>query len=108
MSCRRQHPHHHPEAVVERYRHADPIELGEPHSFGREVGVVDDVIVGERRALRVTRSAARELDVVGRSGIHRGRDPREGAGGASDARSPQVFEGNATGRGLGADAYEQL
>ena len=58
-----QRAHHHPEAVVERYRDAQPIVLGEAHAVGDDPGVVDDVVVGQRRALGRAGGAGGELDV---------------------------------------------
>ena len=54
---------HHPEAVVQRHRDADPVALGVAEQLADEVGVVEDVVVGERRALREAGGAARVLDV---------------------------------------------
>ncbi len=56
---------HHAEAVVERHRHAHPVELRVVQYAAREVGVVDDVVVRERRALGEARGARRVLDVDG-------------------------------------------
>ena len=54
---------HHPEAVVQRHRDADPVALGVAEHRADEVAVVEDVVVGERRALGEAGGAARVLDV---------------------------------------------
>ncbi len=59
----RQHAEHHAEAVIQRHRDADAVVCGEPHALSDEEPVVHDVEVRQRRALRRTRRAARELDV---------------------------------------------
>ena len=46
---------HHAEAVIERHRDAEPVVLGEAHRLADEVAVVEDVVVGQRRALRERR-----------------------------------------------------
>jgi hypothetical protein len=43
---------HHAEAVVERHRDAHPVMLGELHRLGDEEAVVQNVVMGQRRALR--------------------------------------------------------
>src|SRR5262249_57000871 len=53
----------HAEAVVERHRDADPIGLGVPAAFPDEEPVVDDVVVGQRRALGEAGRPAGVLDV---------------------------------------------
>ena len=55
--------HHHAEAMIERHRDAQPIILGQRHGTCHEAGIVDDVGVGERGALRRAGSAGSELDV---------------------------------------------
>ena len=56
-------PEHHPEAVVERHRDAHRVLLAVSEQLAREVAVVEDVVVAERRALREAGGAARVLDV---------------------------------------------
>ncbi len=58
-----QRPEHHAEAVIHRHRHAQPVALRELHDARRHAGVVDDVVVRQRRRLGRARRAARELDV---------------------------------------------
>ena len=55
--------HHHPEAVVEGHRDADPVLLGVAAGLADEVAVVEDVAVAERRALGEAGRARRVLDV---------------------------------------------
>ena len=55
--------HHHPEAVVEGHRDAEPVLVGEVDQLGDEVAVVEDVAVRQRRALGVAGRARRVLDV---------------------------------------------
>ena len=54
---------HHPEAVVERHRDADPVGFRVAAALTDEEPVVQDVVVRERRALREAGRAARVLDV---------------------------------------------
>ena len=56
-------PQHHPEAVIERHRDADPILGRVVDSFSNEVAVVQDVVVGESRALGEAGGSGRVLDV---------------------------------------------
>jgi uncharacterized ferredoxin-like protein len=51
--------------VVEGHGDADAFVLGVGAALGDEVAVVEDVVVGERRALGEAGGAARVLDVVG-------------------------------------------
>ncbi len=55
--------HHHPEAVIQRDGDADPIRLGVAQQRGDEIRIVEDVVMGERRALGKARGAAGVLDV---------------------------------------------
>ena len=55
--------HHHPEAVVERHRDAQPVLVGEVDQLGDEVAVVEDVAVAQGRALGEAGGAGRVLDV---------------------------------------------
>ena len=55
--------HHHPEAVEERHRHAQPVLLAKPHRPPGEVRVVHDVVVAQHHRLRESRRPRRELDV---------------------------------------------
>ena len=57
--------HHHAEAMIERHRDADAVLLGEPHGAADEIAVVEDVVMGQRHALRRARGAAGELDIDG-------------------------------------------
>ena len=71
--------HHHAEAVIQRHRNAQPIVLGEPDTAGDEAGVVDDVVVGQRRALRRAGGVGGELDVdriVGAEGAGHRLEPQ--------------------------------
>ncbi len=58
-------PEHHPEAVVEGHRDADPVPLVVPAALTDEVAVVEDVVVGEGGALGEAGGAAGVLDVDG-------------------------------------------
>src|SRR5215471_16580213 len=53
----------HAEAVVERHRDADPVGLGVPAAFPDEEPVIEDVVVGQGRALGEARRPAGVLDV---------------------------------------------
>ena len=55
--------HHHAEAVIERHRNAQPVAGVEVDQLGREVPVVEDVAVRQRRTLRETGCARGVLDV---------------------------------------------
>ena len=54
---------HHAEAVIVRHRDAELVVRGEPHRLADEIAVVDDVVMGQRRALRRAGGAGGELDV---------------------------------------------
>ena len=54
---------HHPEAVVEGHRDAEPVGLGEPEQLGGEEPVVEDVAVAQGRALGIAGGARGVLDV---------------------------------------------
>src|SRR5712691_8191089 len=56
---------HHPEAVVERHRNADPVQLRVVQCLADEETVVEDVVVGQGCALRKTGRARGVLDVDG-------------------------------------------
>ena len=58
-----QHAHHHAEAVVERHRYRQPVVDAEAHRRTHADGVVDDVVVRQRGALRVAGGAAGELHI---------------------------------------------
>ena len=67
----------HPEAVVERHGDAHPVRLGVAQPQGGEPGVVEDVAMGQARALGVARGARGVLDVddvverqAGLDGLH--------------------------------------
>ena len=53
----------HAEAVIERHRNAEPIILRQAHGLAHEEPVVEDIVMGERRALGVAGRAAGELDI---------------------------------------------
>ena len=55
--------HHHAEAVIERHRDQQAVSGFQPHPLAHEESVVEDVAVGERRALRQAGRAGGELDV---------------------------------------------
>ena len=54
---------HHAEAMIHRDRDTHPVGIAEFHLKATEIGVVDDVVVGERRRLGPARGAGGELDV---------------------------------------------
>ena len=56
---------HHPEAVVERDRDAEPVFLGEAHALADDEPVVENVVVGQDDTFREPRGAARVLNVDG-------------------------------------------
>ena len=64
-----QHRQNHTKAVIQRYRNAQSIRLGELHSLPRKVTIVEDIAVGEGRSLRVSRGATGKLDVNGIVGL---------------------------------------
>src|SRR5690606_33342208 len=57
--------HHHAEAVVQRHGDDQPVVLGQALAFTHKVAVVQDVVVGEGGAFRVTSGAGGELNVDG-------------------------------------------
>ncbi len=63
--------HHHPEAVVEGHRDAQPVLLGEADQLGHQVAVVEDVAVGQGRTLGPAGGARGVLDVDRVAGIER-------------------------------------
>ena len=69
-----QRAHHHPEAVVQRHRDAQAVAGIEVHRARDVAGVVDDVVMGQRRAFRVAGGAAGELDVDGIEAREAGAD----------------------------------
>ena len=73
-----QDAHHHAEAVIERHGDAEPVMFGQPHRFGDEIAVIEDVVVGQRRALRRARGAGGELDVHRRVELQAGADCAQG------------------------------
>ena len=56
---------HHAETVIHRHRNADPVGLGQAHVLGDQMGVVDDIMMGQRRRFRGTGRARRELNIDG-------------------------------------------
>ena len=66
--------HHHAEAVVERHRDAEAVARLQPHALADEEAVVEDVAVGQRRALGQAGGAAGELDVDRVVGLQRCAD----------------------------------
>src|SRR3546814_4524365 len=63
----------HAETVIQRHRDAQPVLRREVHLLGDEMPVVDDVVMGQRRALGQAGRAAGELDVDRLVGIEAGR-----------------------------------
>src|SRR5262245_29402163 len=55
--------HHHVEAMIERHGNAEAVAFTQAHGEADEIGVVEDVAVGERGALGQAGGAAGELDV---------------------------------------------
>jgi hypothetical protein len=54
---------YHAEAVIERHGDADPVHLRVATTFANEIAVVQNVVVTQRGALRVSRRATRVLNV---------------------------------------------
>ena len=82
--------HHHPEAVVERHRDAQPVLRPEVDQLGRDVAVVEDVAVAERGALRVAGGPGGVLDVDRVVRLQRGHPLRERLGGDRRAAGDQL------------------
>ena len=61
--------------MVERHRNAQPVLGGEIHAGGHLIGIVDDVAVRQRRALRRAGRAGGELDIDRIGRFQAGRDP---------------------------------
>ncbi len=59
----REAAHHHAEAMIQRYRDAQPVALGQAHAGAHDPAVVQDVEVRQRGALGIAGGAAGELDV---------------------------------------------
>ena len=51
--------------MIHRNRDAQLVRRGELHAFAGEVGVVDDIVMCQRRGLRQSGRAARKLDING-------------------------------------------
>ena len=51
--------------MIEGHRYAEPILRAQCHCRPREVTVIENIAMGQRRALGVTRSAAGKLDING-------------------------------------------
>ena len=86
--------------MVERHRDAESIALAELHRLADEIAVIDDVEVGQGRALGAAGGAARELDVdalVRIQGRAYGQDARA-VGVVASVRD--VFETEHTGQGV--------
>ena len=56
---------HHAEAMIIGHRDAQPVVRRQPHRLADEIAVVEDVVVGQRRALGRAGGAGGELDVDG-------------------------------------------
>ena len=63
MGDGREIAHHHAEAMIERHRDADAVRRRQPHRASDKIAVVEDIMVGQRNALRRTGRAAGKLDV---------------------------------------------
>ena len=63
--------------MIERHWNTEPVIGGQLDRAGDEIGVVDDVVVGQRRALRRAGGARGELDIDGIAGLQRRRNPVE-------------------------------
>src|SRR2546427_9468358 len=55
--------HYHSKAMVERHWNANAITRRDPHTFGDEQGVVDNVVMTEDRSLRAARGSRSVLNV---------------------------------------------
>ena len=55
--------HHHAEAMVKRHRDTEPVRFGELHGLTDKIAVIEDIEVGQGRALGRPGGAAGELDV---------------------------------------------
>ena len=54
---------HHAEAVIERHRNADAVAISQALRLADEIAVVEDIVMGQRRAFSRAGGAAGELDV---------------------------------------------
>src|SRR5258708_6280805 len=57
--------HHHAKTMIQRHRDAHTRPRFNPGRFSHEEGIVDQIVVRKRGALRQTRGAARKLDIDG-------------------------------------------
>src|SRR4051794_20253496 len=64
-----QRAHHHAETMIQRHGNAQPVLIAEMNRCRDEIAVVDDVVVGERGALRRAGRARGELDVTASPGF---------------------------------------
>ena len=85
-------PKHHAEAMIQRHRNAQTIFGGERHRFRRIARIVDDVEMGERRALGRAGGTAGELDIDGVVRIERGGKPVQAAAMARTGQRQQLRE----------------
>ena len=83
---------HHAEAVIERHRNADAVAIGQAHRLADEITVVEDVVMGERRAFGSAGGAAGELDVDGIVELQLRRQLREHGAMAVAAHAEHVVE----------------
>ena len=97
---------HHAEAVIERHRDADAVARRETHRRAGEVAVVEQVVVGERRAFGRAGGAAGELDIDGVIELERRRQRRLRAAFAVAAHAHHVVEAIEAAALVGANADE--
>jgi len=98
---------HHAEAVIERHRDADTILLGELQGFADEKAVVEDVVMGQGRALGRAGGAAGELDVDRVVELQLVLQTGKLGPVALAARRHDVFEAEIAAPAVGADADER-
>jgi hypothetical protein len=103
VSERREVAHHHAEAVVEGHRHADAVARGEPLALADEEAVVEDVVMGQRRALGRAGRAGGVLDVDRVVELQRGLTGAEHAGIDPLSAGPQVVPRPRAGDAVGPE-----
>ena len=103
-----QHAHHHAEAMVERHRNAQPVGLGQQDPVGHEAGIVDDVVVRQRRPFRCAGGSGGELDVDRIVRVEFGIDRRQPQLLRRAAEFANGIEGENARSGLGAQADHML